>query len=168
MSTGIASSLRELVAVEKTKYLEERAEKGGTAEGFRQRIIRQYKKEPTKFTAHMLDALIESATKGWQKPPRKAGPDLFAFGGVVVPDTLTRPSKAYVTGEDVATEDEDNKFEKVDHRFATISDLSDDATIKMRKAAQSSAAAEKMMQAVDLARSRAKGNMATFIKDVAD
>jgi hypothetical protein len=72
-----------------------------------------------------------------------------------------------VTGEDIE-EDDEHKFEKVDYRFATVNDLYDDATLKMRKAAQSSASAEIQMRAADTARRRAGGNMSAFLRDVVD
>jgi hypothetical protein len=79
---------------------------------------------------------------------------------------LTRPA-SYATGADIE-EDDEQKFEKVDFKFATVNDLFDDATIKLRKAAQSSAAAEKEMQAADEARRRARGKMSAFLRDITD
>jgi hypothetical protein len=171
MSSAVADSLRELLGIEKKRYLEDRAEEGGTAEGFRQRIRKQYTKDPTKFVSLVLDALMEATTKKWQEPPRKRGPDLFAVGlpsgeEFIIPEYLTRPA-SYATGDDIDDDDE-SKFQKVDSKFGTINDLFDDATIKMRKAAQSSAAAEKEMQAADELRRRARGKMSAFLRDVVD
>jgi hypothetical protein len=91
---------------------------------------------------------------------------LFSIGGFTVPEYLTRPA-SYATGADIE-EDDEQKFEKVDFKFATVNDLFDDATIKLRKAAQSSAAAEKEMQAADEARRRARGKMSAFLRDITD
>jgi hypothetical protein len=125
-------NLKGLMAIEKAKYLEQCAGKGGTAQGFRNRIEKQYEKDPRVFKSLLLEALFEAATKKWQAQPRKSGPDLFAFAGVAVPDVLTRPRAAYVNGDEI-DEDEEQKFEKVDSRFATVNDYREDAMIKIRK-----------------------------------
>lgn len=161
-----ADSLRELLQFEKTRYLESKREEGGTAEGFRQRIRRQYNRSPDKFDSLVLDALMEAATKNWEQQPRKSGPDLFSIGSDTVPEFLTRPS-LYATGEDIAG-DVESRFEKVHQKYATIDDYREDALIKMRKAAQSSAAAERQMRAVDEALQRAKGKSATPLREVID
>jgi hypothetical protein len=161
-----ADSLRELLQFEKTRYLQSRKEQGGTAEGFRQRVRRQYSRHPDKFDALVLDALMEAATKNWEAQPRKHGPDLFSISSDTVPEFLTRPA-LFVTGEDIETEAE-SRFEKVHQKYATVNDYREDALIKMRKAAQSSAAAEKQMQAVDEALRRAKGKGSTPLQDIAD
>ena len=166
MSAPIASNLRELLNIEKKRYLEERAAAGGTAAGFRERVRASYQADQMKYVALVLDAVMESATKTWQQAPRKRGPDLFCVAGQTIPEYLTRPA-SFVTGDDIEHDDEE-KFEKVDAKFATISDLFDDATIKMRKAAQSSAAAETEMKAADEARRRARGNMAALLREIAD
>lgn len=161
-----ANSLRELLQFEKTRYLLGRKEEGGTAEGFRQRIRRQYGRHPDKFDALVLDALMEAATKNWEAQPRKHGPDLFSVSGETIPEYLTRPA-LYVTGEDIETGDE-VRFEKVHQKYATANDYREDALIKMRKAAQSSAAAERQMRAVDEVFRRAKGKGNTPLQDIAD
>jgi hypothetical protein len=164
---AVGSNLRDLLRAEKMRYLEARRQQGGTAEGFRQRIRAQYAAEELKFTALVLDALMEAATKSWQAPPRKRGPDLFSISDVTIPETLTRPAAGYVTGDEIEG-DAEELFEKVDYRYATVNDLEEDAKIKLRKAAQSSAAAERLMRAVDTARARARGDMSALLKDVCD
>jgi hypothetical protein len=75
--------------------------------------------------------------------PRKKGPDLFSIAGYTIPEHLTRYASGFYSPEDDAEEEDEEAYEKVDHDFATVNDLYDDATIKLRKAAQSSAAAKK-------------------------
>jgi hypothetical protein len=158
-------SLKDYLGVEKKRYLEECKAFGGTAEGFRDRVRSRYAAGPDEFNKFVLDSLMEATTKRWQAPPRDTGTDLFSIGGLVIPEHLTRPAASFVTGEDV---ENDDRFEKVDAAFATVNDLVDDATIKLRKAAQSSAAAERKMKAADEARRRARGNMSTLLSDIAD
>lgn len=170
MSGTYASTLRGLLSIEKIKYLEAKQEHGGTAQGFRDRIRKQYEKDSVKFTGLILDALMEATTRNWQEPPRKHGPDLFSIilpsrESYSIAEHLTRTVAAWYEGED---ENDETKFEKVLAKFATITDFSEDAQIKMRKAAQSSAAAEQQMRAVDEARRRAKGRMDTLLRDIAD
>lgn len=167
MAKPVSSSLRELLSIEKAKYLDSRKEDGGTVEGFRERIRRQYRNSPGDFNAMVLDALMEATTHNWRQPPRKQGPDLFSIAGYTIPEFLTRPAgDDFADGETI--ENEDDAFEKVAAKYATVNDLYQDATIKMRKAAQSSAAAELAMKAADQARRRAKGNVSAFLKDIAD
>jgi hypothetical protein len=161
----VADTLRELLNTERSRYIESRKEQGGSAEGFRQRLRRQYGRDPLKFQSLVLDALMEAATKTWQAPPRKRGKDLFAIAGITLPEFLTRPADKFVSGEDL---DSDEKFEKVSQKFATVSDLSGDVTIKLRKAAQSAAAANQLAQVLDEARRRARGNDAAFLHDLMD
>jgi hypothetical protein len=163
--TAVADSLRELLRLEKSRYIEGKKEQGGTAEGFRERIRRQYGRDPRKFDSLVLDALMEATTKNWQAPPRKRGKDLFAIHGITLPEYLTRPAVGPVTGEEL---DDDEKFEKVSQKFATVDDLASDTTIKLRKAAQSSAAANQLALALDEARRRARGNGAAFLHDLMD
>lgn len=160
-------SLRDYLGGEKKRYLEECKTFGGTADGFRERVRAQYAAGPDQFNKYVLDSLMEATTKRWQTPPRDTGSDLFSIGGLVIPEHLTRPSALFVTGEDVE-DDEESRFEKVDAAFATVNDLVDDATIKLRKAAQSSAAAERKMKAADEARRRARGNMSMLLSEIAD
>jgi hypothetical protein len=163
----VADSLRALLQFEKSRYLEGRKTEGGTAQGFRARIRAQYSRDPTKFEKLVLDALMEATTKTWQAQPRKRGTDLFSIAGIAIPEFLTRPSSEYVDGDDIE-DDVESKFEKVHHRFATVNDLYEDATIKMRKAAQSSAAAESEMRVADEARRRAKGKTSALLCELAD
>jgi hypothetical protein len=164
---AVAETLKQLLRFEKKRYLEARREAGGTAEGFRKRIRNMYAREKLKFDSLMLDALMEATTKQWQEKPRNKGPDLFSIGGHTVPEYLTRPANGYVSGDDIE-EDDEVKYEKVDAAFATVNDLFDDATIKLRKAAQASTAAELEMRAADEARRRARGSMSAFLRDIAD
>src|SRR6185312_3404117 len=115
-----------MLNTQKKLYLEACGPTGGTAKGFRERISTDYRAHELKYTALVLDAVMEAATKNWQAPPRKRGPDFFCISGLTVPETLTRPS-SFATGDDIDDDDED-KFEKVDCRYATVSDLVDDAT----------------------------------------
>ena len=160
----VADTLSALLTAEKTRYLEKARQDGGSAEGFRKRIRGQYSRDHLKFESLMLDALMEATTRAWEKSPRKSGPDLFSIAGVTVPEFLTRPAR-HVSGDELETEE---LFEKVSYKFATVKDLRQDATIKLRKAAQSSAAAELEMKAADEAYRRARGNEEAFLHDVMD
>jgi hypothetical protein len=161
---AVAHSLSALLQAEKLRYIEKAKQDGGSAEGFRERIRKQYARESLKYEALMLDALMEATTRAWEKPPRKRGPDLFSIAGVTVPEFLTRPAR-FVDGDELHDEE---LFEKVSHKFATVRDLYDDATVKLRKAAQSSAAAELLMKAADEAKRRAHGKESAFLHDVMD
>jgi hypothetical protein len=125
-----------------------------------ERIKQLHDAEPKLFQSMLLEALMDSATRGWQAPPRKIGPDLFSILDTEVPEHLTRrpPNGS----------DDDDDLQKVDCHFATVSDFNEDGVIKMRKAAQSSAAAEKQMRAVDEAKRRAKGKLNVFLRDISD
>ena len=94
MSGLVADSLRELLKVEKKKYLEESAEFSGTAQEFRDRISKKYSADPTKFVSLVFD-LMEATTRTWQATPRKVRPDLFSIADVLVPNSLTR----YASGQ---------------------------------------------------------------------
>jgi hypothetical protein len=160
----VADTISALLQAEKTRYIEKAQQNGGSADGFRKRIRGQYSRNQLKFESLMLDALMEAATRAWEKPPRKHGPDLFSIAGVTVPEFLTRPAR-HVSGEEL---DAEQLFEKVSYKFATVRDLYEDATVKLRKAAQSSAAAELLMKAADEARRRAKGKDTAFLHDLMD
>jgi hypothetical protein len=151
---------------EKDHYLQGRKEKGGTAEGFRQHCVKRYGDDPLKFEQLKGEAFLEAVTRQWEAQPRKRGPDLFDISGQTVPEYLTR-AVTFVDGEDIESGDEE-RFEKVHFKYATVADLYADATIKMRKAAQSSAGAEHLMQVADEARRRARGVMDAKLHDLAD
>jgi len=164
VSTAPASSLRELLAMEKRRYLDEAREHGGTARGFRERIRERYKADTLKYTALTLEALLEATTRKWEQQPRKFGPDLFSVAGFTIPEYLTRQSADYLS-EDAS---EESKYEKVVHTFATVNDLHEDALIKMRNAARAGARAEAEMRIVDAAKRRAGGRMTVFLRDITD
>jgi hypothetical protein len=168
MSGPVAESLSELLGIEKAKYLDECKQTGGTASGFRERIRKQYTKDPPKFNKLALDAWLEATTKKWQQQPRRRGPDLFSINGYAVPEFLTRVGQGGPVDGQAIENDTEEAFEKVSAKFATVNDLYQDATIGMRKAAQNSASAERKMQAADEARRRAKGKVTAFLKDLAD
>jgi hypothetical protein len=159
------SELSIYLTAQKKQYLVGTKETGGRASGFRRHIGDRYSADPQYFGKMVLDALMEAATHKWEQQPRKSAPDLFAINGYEIPEFLTRPTAVPSDDED---EDEAEQFEKVDHQFATVNDLYADATLKMRKAAQSSAAAEAEMRAADNARRRARGNLAAYLRDLAD
>ena len=167
MSETIATSLSKFLGTEKKKYLVESREIGGTAEGFRERIRSEYARDKLKFDSLVIDALMEATTRKWQQRPRHHGPDLFMISGYTVPEYLTRPKLKYVDGEDIEADDE-AAFEKVDSGFATVYDHFQDTQIHLRKAAQSSAAAERQAKATDEMVRRAKGRMDTPLRDIAD
>lgn len=156
-------TLSAIMRRERALYIDARAEKGGTADGFRQWVKERSDADPRLFS---LDALRdEAATKIWQEQPRKRGPDLFSIGGVEVPEFLTRSKGGHLDGDDI---DDEEGFEKVGAKFATVNDRFEDAIIKMRQAARASAAAERTMQQADECRRRAKGDMSKFLRDIAD
>lgn len=165
------SELSAYLGAEKKRFLVGAQEVGGKAKGFRRHVSELYNKDPGFFVRLTLDALMEAATKKWEAQPRKRGPDLFAIGGYPIPEYLTRPSfevRDDVEPDDEEEESEEEQFEKVDQQYATVNDLYADATIKLRKAAQSGAAAEQEMRAADDARRRARGNMAAYLRDITD
>lgn len=161
----MANRLRQLLKKEKTNYLDNREQQGGTAEGFRECMRAQYRRDPLRFNSLVLDALMESTTKCWQAQPRKHGKDLFSVAEVSIPEFLTRPIIPHISEEIL---DDDEAFEKVSQKFATVSDLDKDLSVKLRKAAQSAAAANELAKALDEARRRAHGDDSTFLRDVAD
>jgi hypothetical protein len=161
------SDLSMFLAQQKKAYLEAQGETGGTAAGFREWVKGLYVEDELRFTKLVLDATMEATTKQWERPPRKHGPDLFEVAGFTVPESLTRPAHGYVTGEELASDDED-AFEKVDQKFATVQDFRDDAMLKMRKAAQSAAVAEQEMKAADEAWRRAHGDASVLLREIAD
>ena len=157
-------TLSSIMRREREVYLDMMGIKGGSAKGFRDWIARRHSEDPRLFP---IDALRdEAANKGWQSPPRERGHDLFSLGGVPIPEFLTRSQSGFPEGDDI--DETTDGFEKVSARFATVNDRFEDALIKMRKAAQSSAKAEKDMQQADEARRRARGDMSAFLKDIAD
>ena len=171
------SELSEYLGRAKKRFLLARGEAGGKAVDFRNEIAAQYGKDRAFFDSLVLDALLEAASKKWEAQPRKRGPDLFSVNGYVIPEYLTRP--VYETDEEDQDADHDDNddddddetptdYEKVDATFASIQDLLEDTLLKFRKAAQSSAAAEKQMKAVVELRKRAKGDLRMALKDVVD
>lgn len=160
-----AQNLDELIKFERELYLEKRKQHGGDAAGFRKWIINRYGEEPDKY----LEALAAAADKGWRQRPREVGDDLFSIKDMKVAQYLTRPKSGAVEGDDIEDdEDTGTVFQKVHCKYATVADLEADATIKLRKAAQSSASAERKMKQVDEARKRARGDVSKFIRDLAD
>jgi hypothetical protein len=160
-------SFGELLKKQRSIYLDDCKEDGGTAQGFREYIAVKHQEDPLLFDKWAAEALMEAATKAWQSPPKKRGDDLFSINGIFVPEHLTRPAELYVNGEEIELNKEES-FQKVSCQFATIHDAFEDALIKSRKAHQASAAAEEKMKMVDEARRRAKGDMSKFLRDVAD
>jgi hypothetical protein len=154
--------------IQRKKYLLYKERVGGDAPGFREWIKIQIDENPALFAKSVLEAWMEAATKIWQEQPRKDGPDLFSIAGYTIPEHLTRPAPGQNIEGDMGDAEQREHFEKVDQSFATVSDLIDDATIKLRKAAQSAAAAEQEMKAADEARRRAQGNRNKLLKDVRD
>ena len=110
---------------------------------------------------------MEATTKAWQASPRHDGVDLFSINGISLPEFFTRPVNNFATGEEIEADGEES-FEKVATNYATVNDMHEDALIKMRKAAQASAAAENKMKLADEARKRAKGRMNVFLRDIVD
>jgi hypothetical protein len=163
------SELSVYLTAQKKLFLVGMKETGGRAKGFRHHIGQQYSDDREFFNKLVLDALMEAATKKWEEQPRKQGPDLFSINGHPIPEYLTRAAfPVFDDPDEEGVDEEAEQFEKVDHQFATVNDLVADATIKLRKAAQSGAAAEDEMKAADVARRRARGNMTAYLRDLAD
>jgi hypothetical protein len=160
----VSRTISALLQAEKIRYIEKTRQDGGFAEGFRKHIRKLFAKDSLKFESLMLDAVMEATTRAWEKSPRKSGPDLLSISGVTVPEFLTRPAR-HVSGDEL---DEEGLFEKVSYKFATVRDLYDDATVKMRKAAQYYSAAAETLKAADEARRRAHGKDTAFLHDVMD
>jgi hypothetical protein len=163
------SELSQHLKAEREGYLFAQKKGGGTAEGFRKRIADKAAREPDKYRAMIIDALMEATTKAWERPAKRRDPDLFCIGGVALPEFFTRPRTA-ADGEAIEEieGEAESAFEKVHCDFATIADAYADATIKMRKAAQSSAAAEADMRQADEARRRARGRLDARLVDLLD
>lgn len=163
------TNLSFILGAEKKRYLQEQQDRGGRAAGFRARIGDLYRDDPDRFNALVFEALMEAATQKWEQQPRKRGPDLFSFGGIVVPEYLTRPVSGYATAEDVEDgEETEETFEKVDQQYATLQDWADDVNVKLRKHAESGAAVAKQARGVDIARRKAGNNMMVRLADIAD
>ena len=167
MTEPVKTSLSGIFNIEKKKYLVGAQEHGGTAQGFRNCISSDYSRDPMKYNSRVLDLLMEAATRNWQARPRQRGPDLFSVNGETIPEHLTRPRLKYADG-DAIEDDVEEAFEKVDSSYATVYDHLQDAQIKLRKAAQSSAAAERQFRQNDEMMRRAKGRMDVYIRDIAD
>jgi hypothetical protein len=164
-SKRAAFSFSRFLSEFKSRYIEGCKTTGATAKGFRTFIGKQYTSDRTKFDALVVDALMEAATRCWERQPRRRGPDLFSISGETLPEFFTR-SRQNVGGADLF--DDEDGFEKVHQKFATVNDALEDATIGLRNAARASAAAEEKMRVVDEARKRAKGKMSAFLRDIAD
>jgi hypothetical protein len=164
MTTPITETLRDLLTAEKLRYLDGGREMGGTAQGFRDYVREQIRREPLKYTSLAIDAVMEATTRNWERSPRKHGADLFAIGGQTIAEALTRRSPGAV-GDDP---DDEEGFEKVLSIYATVADLREDAVIKLRKAAQASTAAERLMKVADEAIRRAHGDLSARLRDLAD
>lgn len=167
------SRLREILKFEKNTYIDGRGTEGGSAPGWRRHIGKfadaLEASEPVKTAALNREAFIEAAMRTWETVARKVGPDLFSGREGIVPEYLTRPASNYDgddEGVDCGDDETEERYEKVHQRHATVADLYADATIKMRKAAQSSAAAEKQMRLGDEFLRRAGGDMAAFLRDI--
>src|SRR6516162_1742495 len=150
------STLSSELSQERSRYLDKCKEEGGTAQGFRDYVQQLHKKEPLRFQKRLVELLAQATTRAWERPPRQTGPDLFsitppdAIKEAIVPEILTTPKHGLlVTGEML---DDENAFRKVSSHYATVGDRFEDAVVKMRKAAQSSAAAEEDMKQADEAR----------------
>lgn len=153
-----------LMLIEKAKYLAFHGEKAGTASGFREWVKEAAATDPRLFP---VDALRdEAATKAWQTKPATTGGNLFSVAGINVPQFLTRHRKGFVESDVV--DDPEELFEKIDSRFATVDDYSEDVMIKLRNAARASAAAEKEAQHVDECLRLARFNRAARLRDLAD
>lgn len=161
------SELSQYLNGQKKKFIVARETVGATPRAFREYIGGLYTEDTEYFVKMALDAVMEATTHVWQRQPRREGPDLFDIGGHTIPEFLTRPRRGYVPGVDPDLDDAD-AFETVDQQFATIQDGYDDATIKLRKAAQSASAAERQMKAIDEANKRAKGDRSKLLKEVSD
>ena len=159
----VSRTISTLLQAEKIRYIEKTRQDGGFAEGFRRHIRKLFLKDSLKFEFLMLDAVMEATTRAWEKSPRKSGPDLFSISGVTIPEFLTRPAR-HVSGAEL----EEELFEKVSYKFATVRDLYDDATVKMRKAVDYYSASAETLKAADEARRRAHGKDTAFLHDVMD
>jgi hypothetical protein len=82
---------------------------------------------------------------------------------------LTRVARTieFVDGDDIE-EDAEDKFEKVDHRYATVGDLVADSNIKLRKGSAIVRACKRLRIAADVALKRAKGKVDIHLCDIAD
>ena len=165
---------------ERQRYLDSCGTSGGTAPGFREWIKKKCEADPKLYSYDFLRD--RAANKVWESQPRKKGSDLFSIAGVTEPAFLTRrktivygdaevaePADEDIEGDDdAASISNEEEFEKVALRFATVNDLWEDALIKTMKAGESAAAANKLMKHAEDCRRRARGNMTMFLRDLAD
>jgi hypothetical protein len=114
------------------------------------------------------ESTMESATKAWQARPRSHGPDLFSIAGYTIPEFLTRDRAGYVADGGEIEDDDEGAFEKVDQKYATAHDFYADTMIKLRKAAQASAAANAQAICLDEIRRRAGGKMDMPLRELID
>lgn len=156
--------LRVHLDVTLSQYIDISGNDGGDAAGYRDFLHKSLAERPDIVQGHLSELIDAAANTAWRRKPRDRGPDLFSIAGVTCPEYLTRPDAGSLAEGDEHGEG----FRKVGQRHATVNDLADDAKIKARKAAEAGAAAAKRYQMADEARRRAKGNMATFLKDIAD
>jgi hypothetical protein len=155
-----------LLLMEKKRYLVARQELGGTALGYREWLVQRYNAEPEKYAGLLLEMLMESGKRAWERPARANGDDLFRIAGMGLPEYLTRPAARSIIDDD--SEDVEDLFEKVDIGFSTVNDYYAHASILFEKAAQTAAKAERTLKAADEALRRGKGDLRSFLRDVVD
>jgi hypothetical protein len=133
----------------------------GTAAGFRDYVSMRHRDDPRIFPVEFLRD--QAATRAWEAQPRKRGPDLWSINGETLPEALTRPHRGLFDDDD-----DEKAFEKIHQRFATVDDLREDAIIKLRVAAEGSAAANQRMKQADEALKRAKGDGSVLLSAIKD
>lgn len=163
------SELSRWALQEKRVFLDEQEAKGGTRKTFREYVREKYKADPMFFVKMSLDGVVAAAEQAWERQPRKSGDDLFSVNGYTIPETLTRPAPGrFGDTVDLEEDPEGEAFEKVAQQYAIGRDMGADLDIKLRKAAQASAAAAEEAKAFDEIRRRAKGDLEMPLKDVVD
>lgn len=155
------SRLTRLLREWKFDYTISKRENGGTASGYRQYADRRFLDNPS--AVEVREAICDIAKSVWEEQPRKKGPDLFEVAGFKIPEFLTRYSTTFFSAPD-----DEEQFEKVHQKFATVNDLVDHSNIHLLKAAQASAAAAKEAEAAREALRRANGDRSKRLSDCQD
>jgi hypothetical protein len=163
------SKFYERIAMLHTQYLEVRKEEGGTAAGWRDFALKKLEEEKETLAAYKTELIVYGLMKKWRDRPRTLGPDIFSIAGVPIPEFVTRTARGvdYADGDDIESEDE-VKFEKVDHRYATVNDLMEQTDIFLVNAARVAARASLFVNARDAAFKRARGDRNVLLRDLAD
>jgi hypothetical protein len=163
------SELTTALKKERLAWLNKRGTTAGTGRLFRAHVV-MMRSDPTIAVLKGVDwerlfadhAAADAADHAWRSPLQET---LFQTDGIREPKTYTRPAEGSF-GDDL--EQEHESYEQIAFEFASIKDDRADADIRMRKAAEATAAAYTRIKSNDIKRRRAKGDDSVPVKDVTD